>query len=71
MPAAREQATFAGHRAQLAITTDLIEQKTSDARPYDPATDKEFAPWAPEEGTPQGASYLTSLEDSFRAAMFV
>jgi cupin fold WbuC family metalloprotein len=34
--------------------------------PYDPATDKEFAPWAPAEDAPDAASYLSSLEQIFR-----
>ena len=29
--------------------------------PWVPATDKEFAPWAPEEGSPEAAQYLASL----------
>jgi cupin fold WbuC family metalloprotein len=29
--------------------------------PYDPATDKEFASWAPAEGTPEAALYLEQL----------
>lgn len=29
--------------------------------PYDPATDKEFAPWAPPEGSPETATYLAGL----------
>ena len=29
--------------------------------PWDPATDKEFAPWAPREGEPGTADYLASL----------
>ena len=29
--------------------------------PWDPSTDKEFAPWAPEEGSPEGAEYLADL----------
>jgi len=28
---------------------------------YDAATDKEFAPWAPEEDSPEGAEYLKKL----------
>lgn len=36
------------------------------AGPYDPAADKEFAPWAPSENDPRAHSYLTSLEQSFR-----
>jgi cupin fold WbuC family metalloprotein len=31
------------------------------AGPYDAATDKEFAPWAPREGDPGAAAYLDSL----------
>ncbi len=29
--------------------------------PYDPTTDKDFAPWAPEEGTPEGEAHLAYL----------
>jgi cupin fold WbuC family metalloprotein len=29
--------------------------------PYDPTTDKEFASWAPPEGSPEAATYLQSL----------
>ena len=29
--------------------------------PYAPIDDKNFAPWAPAEGTPEAANYLTSL----------
>lgn len=29
--------------------------------PWDPATDKEFAPWAPREGDPQAPEYLRNL----------
>jgi cupin fold WbuC family metalloprotein len=29
--------------------------------PWDPATDKEFAPWAPQEGDPGAADYLRKL----------
>lgn len=31
------------------------------AGPYDAATDKEFAPWAPREGDPSAPAYLASL----------
>jgi len=30
--------------------------------PYNPATHKRFAPWAPTEGSPDAPSYLTHLE---------
>ncbi len=29
--------------------------------PYEPATDREFAPWAPEEGSEEAAAYLQQL----------
>jgi cupin fold WbuC family metalloprotein len=29
--------------------------------PWDPTTDKEFAPWAPAEGTPEASDYLAQL----------
>ena len=29
--------------------------------PYAPASDKDFAPWAPPEGTPEAAAYLEDL----------
>lgn len=35
--------------------------------PYDPATHKQFAPWAPPEGTPDCAAYLARLEAAARA----
>ena len=34
--------------------------------PYDAATDKEFAPWAPAEGDAATTEYLATLEDRFR-----
>ena len=30
--------------------------------PYNPATDKKFAPWAPAEGAPEAAEYLEALK---------
>jgi cupin fold WbuC family metalloprotein len=44
--------------AALEPDTVVFEVKTG---PYDPASDKDFAPWAPEEGTPQAAAYLKGL----------
>lgn len=29
--------------------------------PYVPASDKDFAPWAPDEGTPEAAAYLEEM----------
>ena len=34
--------------------------------PWDPATDKEFAPWAPREGDPQAAAYAEHLLTTVR-----
>jgi cupin fold WbuC family metalloprotein len=33
--------------------------------PWDPLTDKEFAPWAPREGDPKSAEYLARLMGQF------
>lgn len=44
--------------AALSETAVCYEVK---AGPYDAATDKEFAPWAPREGEPGAAEYLTGL----------
>lgn len=42
----------------LAPGSIFFEVKTG---PYDPLTDKSFAPWAPEEDSPQADAYLASL----------
>jgi cupin fold WbuC family metalloprotein len=47
----------------LAPNTVLFEVKPG---PYDPAADKEFAPWSPSEDTPEAAAFLADLEDGFR-----
>ena len=44
--------------AVLSDTAVCFEVKPG---PYDAATDKEFAPWAPREGDPQAAEYLKRL----------
>jgi cupin fold WbuC family metalloprotein len=36
------------------------------AGPFDPAAAKEFAPWAPDEGTDEAISYLKALERAVR-----
>lgn len=45
----------------VALTKDavLLELK---AGPFDSAAAKDLAPWAPEEGTPEGRRYVVSLE---------
>jgi len=47
----------------LAPDTVVFEVKPG---PYDPATDKGFAAWAPREGDAEAAAYLMALEDRFR-----
>ncbi|MCH8558369.1 MAG: WbuC family cupin fold metalloprotein [Balneolia bacterium] len=42
--------------------TVIIEFKKG---PYDPETDKNFAKWAPEEGSPAAAAYLQKLTHEF------
>ena len=66
-------ATQSQHSIATAITQSLINQKAPDTvifevkpGPYDAATDKEFAPWAPPEGDPRAHAYLIQLEDQFR-----
>jgi len=44
--------------AAVSATAVCYEVK---AGPYDAATDKEFAPWAPREGAPDAAQYLEKL----------
>jgi len=46
----------------LAPDTVLLEIKQG---PYDPATDKAFAPWAPREDDATSASYLADLASHF------
>ena len=43
--------------------TVIFEAK---AGPHDAATDKEFAPWAPDEASPDAEAYLARLKDLFR-----
>jgi cupin fold WbuC family metalloprotein len=45
----------------VAALTDTAVCFEVKAGPYDAATDKEFAPWAPREGDPAAAAYLASL----------
>lgn len=50
----------------LALAPDTV---TFEAKPgpYSPASDKDFAPWAPAEGTPEALTALAALEDRFRS----
>ena len=43
--------------------TVVLEAKPG---PYDPGSDKGFAPWAPAEDSPEGIAYLIRLEDRLR-----
>ncbi|HLL05348.1 MAG TPA: WbuC family cupin fold metalloprotein [Myxococcaceae bacterium] len=47
----------------LAPDTVIYEVKTG---PYAPANDKTFAPWAPEEGSPEAAGYQARLLAEYR-----
>lgn len=44
----------------LAIEPDTVVWETKSG-PYEPINDKDFAPWAPPEGTPEAAAYLEHL----------
>lgn len=59
IPAGVELSPGAWHTV-VALTENaiLLELK---AGPFDPQAAKEFAPWAPEEGTAQATRYLQSL----------
>jgi len=47
----------------LAPDTVIFEVKPG---PYSPASDKDFAAWAPPEYTPEAAAFLADIEDGFR-----
>ncbi|MCU0915572.1 MAG: WbuC family cupin fold metalloprotein [Planctomycetes bacterium] len=47
----------------LVPDTVIFEAKPG---PYSPTNDKDFAPWAPPEGTAAAAVYLARIEDAFR-----
>jgi len=49
----------------FALTPDTVIFEVKPG-PYDAATDKEFAPWAPDESSDQGVVYLAGLDDRFR-----
>ena len=46
----------------LEIGCVILESK---AGPYEPATDKDWAPWAPPEGDPRGDAYLREMKRRF------
>jgi cupin fold WbuC family metalloprotein len=37
--------------------------------PYSPANDKDFAPWAPAEYSPEAAAFLAETEGAFRRVL--
>jgi cupin fold WbuC family metalloprotein len=45
-----------------ALTPEVVAYEAKPG-PWDPATDKEFAPWAPREGDPRASAYLARLLD--------
>ena len=49
----------------IAIDPDTVVFEAKPG-PFDPATDKGFASWAPAEGDPKALPYLAQLEDAFR-----
>jgi len=49
------------HVHTVAVLTETAVCFEVKAGPYDAATDKEFAPWAPREGDPAAPAYLASL----------
>lgn len=45
----------------LAAVTECAVMYEVKPGPYEPATDKEFAPWAPAEGSPEAPAWLERL----------
>ena len=43
------------------VTSDVLVCYEVKPGPWDPTSDKEFAEWAPEEGTPEAGTFLHSL----------
>ena len=52
--------------AAVSLQQGTIVYEVKDG-PYDPATDKQFASWAPEEGSPEAPEYLKQLAGEFQA----
>lgn len=52
--------------AILALEPDTVVFEVKPG-PYSPLSDKDFAPWAPAEGTAEAAAYLAAVETRFRA----
>jgi hypothetical protein len=50
----------------LEPNTVVFEAK---AGPHDAAMDKEFAPWAPDEESPEAAEYFSRLKEICRGAL--
>ncbi len=53
----------AGEWHTLGVTSDCAVIYEVKPGPWDPATDKDFAAWAPPEGAPEVAGYLQALLD--------
>jgi len=50
----------------IALEPDTLIYEVKNG-PYEQATDKAFAPWAPAEGAPEAAAYLRALTEIFEA----
>lgn len=50
--------------AAVSLARGTIVYEVKDG-PYDPETDKQFAPWAPEEGSPEADEYLQRLAGDY------
>jgi cupin fold WbuC family metalloprotein len=49
----------------ISLATGTIVYEVKDG-PYNPDTDKQFAPWAPEEGSSEAQGYMISLIESVK-----
>lgn len=52
----------------ISLETGSVAYEVKDG-PYNPADDKDFAPWAPEEGSGEAADYLCMLTGKLRLSI--
>lgn len=48
------------YHSMIALKPNSVAYELKDG-PYDPATDKKFAPWAPEEGSPDCPKFIAEI----------
>jgi cupin fold WbuC family metalloprotein len=48
------------YHSMIALSPSAVAYELKDG-PYDPSTDKKFAPWAPEEGSPDAKKFIDQV----------